>query len=203
MSAMLINVQTAEIVASSEPIVVKATTENVSAAAKNLALSLLNPGGAVTETHSSVANVASKQTAVANKKNPVAENGYVDLGLPNGTLWKFTNESGYYTYDEAVTAFGNKLPTKEQWEELKGYCKWTWTGDGYKVEGSNGNYIILPAAGYRHMNGMMRRIGSGGSYWSSTPSNRHDAWSLRFKSSEVYMDNNYRTRGHSVRLVQQ
>ena len=52
--------------------------------------------------------------------------GYVDLGLPSGTQWKEKNEvnpadSVYnlYTYDEAMTEFGEQLPTKEQFEELK------------------------------------------------------------------------------------
>ena len=40
--------------------------------------------------------------------------GYVDLGLPSGTLWKDKNEEGgFYTYDQAVSKFGNKLPTKD------------------------------------------------------------------------------------------
>ncbi len=43
---------------------------------------------------------------------------YVDLGLPSGTKWKSVNEAGdengFYTYDEAIKAFGNKLPTKKQ-----------------------------------------------------------------------------------------
>ena len=44
--------------------------------------------------------------------------GYTDLGLPSGTKWKNFNATGFYTYDEAVSKFGNRLPTKEQWEEL-------------------------------------------------------------------------------------
>ena len=35
---------------------------------------------------------------------------YIDLGLSSGTLWKDTNEGGdyaRYTYDEAVSTFGN------------------------------------------------------------------------------------------------
>ena len=31
--------------------------------------------------------------------------GYVDLGLPSGTLWKDKNENGFFTYDEAVSRF--------------------------------------------------------------------------------------------------
>ena len=52
-----------------------------------------------------------------------ASEGYVDLGLPSGTLWKNANEGGddaLYTYDEAVSMFGDKLPTKEQ---LKKYTE--------------------------------------------------------------------------------
>ncbi|MBO5960709.1 MAG: hypothetical protein J6P99_02550, partial [Paludibacteraceae bacterium] len=48
--------------------------------------------------------------------------GYVDLGLPSGTLWKDANEGGdnaLYTYDEAVNRWGSKLPTKEQLGELE------------------------------------------------------------------------------------
>ena len=52
--------------------------------------------------------------------------GYVDLGLPSGTYWKESNESGFYNYDNAVSKFGDKLPTKEQLERytenLDGYC---------------------------------------------------------------------------------
>ena len=44
---------------------------------------------------------------------------YVDLGLPSGTCWRNSNEGGdnaRYTYNEAVSRFGNKLPTKQQLE---------------------------------------------------------------------------------------
>ena len=64
-------------------------------------------------------------------------NQYVDLGLPSGTSWKSTNESGFYDYDSASRIFGDKLPTKNQWEELMTFCIWTWTGKGYKITGKN------------------------------------------------------------------
>ena len=85
---------------------------------------------------------------------------YVDLGLPSGTLWKNANEGGdnaRYTYDEAVSRWGSKLPTKEQLVELKNKCRWKWTTrkgvKGYKVIGPNGKSIFLPATGYRDCNG--------------------------------------------------
>lgn len=130
---------------------------------------------------------------------------YVDLGLPSGTLWKTANEKGgFYTYDEAVSNFGDELPTQEQWEELKGMCDWQWTGRGYKVTGDNGNSIVLPAAGDRNCRGDVGSVGSFGSYWSSTPYpyGSESAWSLYFTSGEVGTSMYIRCSGRYVRLVQ-
>ena len=132
---------------------------------------------------------------------------YVDLGLPSGTCWRNSNEGGdnaRYTYNEAVSRFGNKLPTKQQLEELKNKCTWTWTGSGYKVIGPNGNSIYLPAAGYRYYrDGDVISVGTVGLYRSSTPYDSDDAWCLRFLgSSEVNMYDGSRCNGYSVRLVQ-
>ena len=137
---------------------------------------------------------------------------YVDLGLPSGTKWKASNEIKaadaqyvFFTYDEAVSRFGNRLPTKEQYEELKAVCQWMWNGSGYRVTGPNGNYIVLPASGYRDCSGNGYRVvyvGSYGYYWSSTPDGSDDAWDLYFSSSSVCMYNDSRCVGGSVRLVQ-
>ena len=127
---------------------------------------------------------------------------WVDLGLPSGTLWKSTNEKGiYYTYDEAVSQFGDNLPSGEHFEELKAFCTWEWNGKGYVVTGDNGNSIILHAAGYRNCDGGVDYVGTFGIYWSSTPG-ASTAWSLYFDSDEVAMDRSDRCNGHSVRLVQ-
>ena len=128
--------------------------------------------------------------------------GYVDVGLSSGTYWKETNESGFHNYDNAVSKFGNKLPTKEQLEELKNECEWTWTGNGYKVTGPNGNSILLPAAGYRNCNGLVSYVGMGGGYWSSTPYGSDYAWGLDADLVGVNVDYYYRCGGQSVRLVQ-
>lgn len=131
--------------------------------------------------------------------------GYVDLGLPSGTFWKNQNEGGdnaRYTYDEAISRFGNKLPTKQQLEELKSKCTWTWTSKGYKVTGPNGYSITLPAAGYRLCNGGVPGVGTRGNYWSSTPDDSDFAWYLYFSSSGVGVSCSLRCEGQSVRLVQ-
>ena len=134
---------------------------------------------------------------------------YIDLGLTSGTKWKAVNEKNtadaelnLYTYDEAIAAFGNKLPSYDQWMELVNECTWTWTGMGYKVVGSNGKSIVLPASGYRHWDGSVHGVGSGGAYWSSTPSIPDYVWYLGFNSGEVFMDDDNRYHGFSVRLVQ-
>ena len=135
----------------------------------------------------------------------ISKGDIVDLGLPSGTLWYAKNEGGdfaRYTYDEAVSKFGNKLPTKEQFEELKNQCTWTWTGNGYKVVGPNGNSIYLPAAGLRLSSGNVYVVGSLGYYWSSTPSGSDGAYDLRFLSDFVGMEDGDRCDGLSVRFVQ-
>ncbi len=137
-----------------------------------------------------------------------AQTGYVDLGLPSGTKWKASNETKdngdvYYTYDEAVSTFGDKLPTKEQWEELKNNCTWELQNNGgRKVTGPNGNSIVLPATGSRSCDGDVDYVGIHGSYWSSTPSELESAWYLDFNSGSVGMDYYNRCYGFAVRLVQ-
>ena len=128
--------------------------------------------------------------------------GYIDLGLPSGTKWKSSNESGFFTYEEAIRKFGNQLPSKDQLEELKNKCSWTWTGNGYNVTGPNGNSITLPAAGSRYCDGSTHYVGSYGYYWSSTPDGSDYARNIYFDSSRVYMNSYRRCNGFSVRLVQ-
>lgn len=130
---------------------------------------------------------------------------FVDLGVPSGTLWKNKNETGghdgFYTYDEAMEAFGDDLPTKEQFEELKSSCNWTWTGNGYKVVGPSGASITLPAAGYRDGSNVYIVGSCGGYYWSSTPRSSDSAYSLSFSSDSCDVYGYYRNVWSFVRLV--
>lgn len=132
---------------------------------------------------------------------------YVDLGLSSGTKWKTINEKNdadveysFFTYDEAVAAFGNKLPRRVQCLELAKECSWTWTGMGYRVVGPNGKSISLPASGYRDGDGDIY-VGSIGCYWSSAPDSSDGAWCLYFYSGGVSVSSDYRYDGNSVRLV--
>lgn len=137
--------------------------------------------------------------------------GYVDLGLPSGTLWKNKNEEGrFYTYDEAVGTFGSDLPNKNQFEELISECQWTWTGGGYKVVGSNGNYIVLPVVSFRGCEGDVNN-NSCSEYWSLSPSDKQSycwpsessscAWALYLNNNRVILYDLCRCIGASIRLV--
>ena len=128
---------------------------------------------------------------------------YVDLGLPSGTLWKRQNESGFYTYEQAINRFGNMLPERHHFVELINECTWIWMDDyGYKVVGPNGNSITFPAAGIRICDGAVEHVGGYGSYWSSTPNDSDYAWFLVFVSGAVDIGCQVRCTGRSVRLVQ-
>ena len=124
--------------------------------------------------------------------------GYIDIG---------SNISGTQ-YDAARAQWGGswRLPTKAEFQELKGRCTWTWTTynnvNGYKVTGPNGNSIFLPAAGYRNGTELYSR-GSHGYYWSGslTESTQALAYYLRFDCGDRYVSNSYRERGRTVRPV--
>ena len=140
----------------------------------------------------------------AETSNVKTESKYVDLGLPSGTLWKSTNEEGgFYTYEQALAKFGNSLPTREQMEELKNSCTWTWTGKGYKVVGPNGKSIILPAAGFQQCGDYGSDIDTKdtGSFWTSNTSESDGAWIIGFSQVKVWMGSAARCSGRSIRLV--
>ena len=81
---------------------------------------------------------------------------YVDLGLPSGTLWAADYERingneaiEYLPYEKAYLL---NIPTKEQWEELLGVCRWNYKCISSKTMyficiGPNGNTITFPCYG--------------------------------------------------------
>ena len=111
-------------------------------------------------------------------------------------------------YDAATANWGGnwRMPTKDELNELRTNCTWTWTTqngvNGYKVEGLNGNHVFFPAAGYR-FGSSLNVAGSEGSYWSSTPDDYdgYYAYGLYFNSSNRYMYYSGRHYGLSVRPV--
>ena len=140
----------------------------------------------------------SKPSTSSKKEVPT---GYTDLGLPSGTMWKSSNQAGFYTYDEAVLLFGESLPTREQCQELKEQCQWTWSDNGYKVTGPNGNTIFLPAGGWRDSFGYV--LSGVGYYWTSTPNGSKCAFRFGYSrvAGSVDIHSLDRSFGYSVRLV--
>ncbi len=101
------------------------------------------------------------------------EHGYVDLGLPSGTLWKEKSERGFFDYQKAVQQFGNMLPSKKQFQELIDFCEWSWSGwdedpTYYKVTGRNGKTIVFINNGYVSDDGKVYGNRQGGLFWTST-----------------------------------
>lgn len=129
--------------------------------------------------------------------------GYVDLGLPSGTLWKNTNEPEYYTYKEAVSKFGKKIPTKTQFEELMNKCTWSWNGSGYKITGPNGKFIVLPAKGvYYPYNGRVDCNQVQGYYYTTTTTGERKVYFLFFHPTGMSMSSEGGSNGKSIRLIQ-
>lgn len=113
--------------------------------------------------------------------------------------------------DDAATAIlGEKwrIPTSGEWEELLGKCEWTRESvndvAGFRVTGSNGNSIFIPAAGSRDSK-RTSHVGEDGFYWSATilDAEPSAAMSMHFGSrgsAGMYMYH-YRFYGQSVRAV--
>ena len=116
--------------------------------------------------------------------------------------------SGIPQYDAATANWGGawRMPTRAEQGELRNNCTWEWTTlndvSGYRVTGSNGNSIFLPAAGYRYGTSSYY-VGSVGYYWSSSPYGGYvdDAFYLSFNSDGYDWDRDYRYFGRSVRPV--
>ena len=98
-----------------------------------------------------------------------------------------------------------RLPTDEEWTELRKNCTWTWLTrnkvEGYEVKGPNGNSIFLPAAGFRYNH--LQYASNNGYYWSGSLDSDYpdDAWYVYFCSDWRLGGSSYRFYGLSVRPV--
>ena len=141
----------------------------------------------------------------------------------NGPFSKYVIDSAYGTVDHktvldpaddaAHSAWGGdwRMPSQEEFEELKNNCSWTWTQkngvNGYRVtsnvSGYTDNSIFLPANGM-FSGASSTDVGTIGNYWSSSASdeNTYYAISPYFSSSYVKSDNCYRYFGLGVRPVE-
>ena len=127
----------------------------------------------------------------------------------NCETWeKEIGDIGGTSRDVARVKWGGswRMPTEAEFEELLNKCTWTWTTrngvNGYKVTGSNGNSIFLPAAGCRDGTSLYYWE-EYGRYWSSSPggSDTQFAYHLYFYSSYHSSRWLYRYYGLTVRPV--
>ncbi|MBO6254846.1 MAG: hypothetical protein J6O49_14565 [Bacteroidaceae bacterium] len=108
--------------------------------------------------------------------------------------------------DTAVQVLGGSwhMPTKAQFEELTANTTYEWTTingvNGRKFTAQNGNYVFFPAAGFWG-DGIHKGVGGGGNYWSSTPIDSTNAYSLAFDDENMYVDGGDNSGGCSVRGV--
>lgn len=73
---------------------------------------------------------------------------YIDLGLPDGTLWAEENSGGFCSFEEAYADFGLILPTEEQFATLIKNTKQYWDIQDPGVwfrSLVNGNAVFFPA----------------------------------------------------------
>lgn len=111
--------------------------------------------------------------------------------------------------DVAHVKLGGKwrIPTQEEWKELRKQCSWTWTKKngvaGYLVKSiKNDNSIFLPAAGHHILN-EASGVGSLGFYWASGLGTSYGsaAVSTAFGSAQAFERMMERSLGQSVRAV--
>ena len=114
--------------------------------------------------------------------------------------------SGNTKYDVAAANWGGnwRIPTVEEFQELLVSCTWEWCVqggvNGHRATGPNGNKIFLPAAGSR--DGKVLNYESYCAfYWSSTPNNLNDAFSLGYENANVNIYYGLRHFGEPVRPV--
>lgn len=104
----------------------------------------------------------------------------IDLGL--NVKWANCNIGAKYPHDMGSyfewkkelnwkTDSKWKLPSKTDFQELLLKCKWYWNIvndiSGYKIIGSNGNSIFMPAASFCNSNNVCNSDFKSGLYWSS------------------------------------
>lgn len=113
-------------------------------------------------------------------------------------------------YDAATVNLGTdwQMPTKAEFQELIDKCTWEWTQlngiNGYRVTGTNGNSIFLPAAG-----GIIMGYNSFQNqwlyYWTSTQkissNNLRDAINYCKQDNTGHISATYKYYGLSIRPV--
>lgn len=106
----------------------------------------------------------------------------------------------------ATKGAGWRVPTKEEFDELRKKCKWEWVcgskSSGYLVTGPNGNRIYLPAQGGRYGTNTVS-WGESGYYWTSSicEVSSRSAYYFAFERDSYDWNVNVRCSGFSIRPV--
>jgi uncharacterized protein (TIGR02145 family) len=104
---------------------------------------------------------------------------------------------------------GYRVPTKAQWDGVVANNTKTNVGTfsnsatNYSAGKKFGDYLMLPAAGFRDYggNGTLGNRGYLGNYWSSTGIGSSGAWFLFFNVDDATTYGNNRPFGFSVRCI--
>ena len=133
----------------------------------------------------------------------------------NNAMWEYGE---YYTdtemtlepEDDAATAnWGEewRMPTEEEWMELRDNCTFVWTRNGVRgswvTSKTNGNSIFLPATGL-YQGEKYSTAGQWGHYWSASIlryDNARQARRFNVAQDGVHWSSNDRCHGRSVRAV--
>lgn len=97
-----------------------------------------------------------------------------------------------------------RMPTLAEIKELMEACTWDWVTvgghSGYKVTGLNGNSIFLPASGAKSDDKLFDQ-GSFGCYWSSTPKDSEESYSINFDPNDYGWSSDAKFGGVTIRPV--
>lgn len=175
----------------------------------------------------------------SNYASRICDHVYVDMG--NGLKWATTNVGAvgpddlgqYFAWgrttplnapdldysrndpfiDTAHSLWGGywRMPTLEEWQELKNTDHYTWTWDPVrkgttvesKVPGCEGNKIFLPAAGGAVMENQVGifYVGSEGNYWAKSLRSEGSGWTLIIYPDGVSLGDYGCGAGLSVRPI--
>ena len=175
----------------------------------------------------------------SNYASRICDHVYVDMG--NGMKWATTNVGAvgpddlgqYFAWgrttplntpdldydkhdpftDTAQSLWGGywRMPTLEEWQELKNPDHYTWTWDPVrkgttvesKVPGYEGNKIFLPAAGIAGVENEVGifYLGTEGDYWAKSLRSEGSAWTLVIAPDGVFLGDYGFGAGLSVRSI--
>jgi hypothetical protein len=141
-------------------------------------------------------------------KNSYSASTYSYYDSNTATYTNLGYNIGGTEYDAATVNLGSdwRMPTIIELEELINNCTWEWTQinnvNGYKVIGTNGNSIFLPAAGRMNITYNESKNKKYGVYlWSANNGGEDKAMRLWSYTDIIYSGSDFKWFGFSIRPV--